>query len=185
MQTTAIQAITEAVVNQYTLTPDTINATSEAQSSTTLADNMINTSRDTVTEEQDAADTVVTGQGVSGEVSTDSKDADVSTVIDLARQDELTTRFIDLINNPQYWKNPNRIMKLDEALFLPVYDDRSLQQFYNSAKDELIKSAMKFAIDNKTVPVMPTEDQICKLAESKHSEKVAKDLRRAAKNKTA
>lgn len=110
-------------------------------------------------------------------------------VIDLAKQSELTLKFNDLINNPLYWGNPNRIIKLEEALFLPKYDDRSLQQFYNSAKDELIKSAMNLAITNKTVPIMPTDDEICPLAEQKHCEKVAKDLRReavkAAKKQTA
>lgn len=164
--TPAVTPNHDAAVNLSTLISDTIDSMSGIQPPATVVDH---------------SDTVYTPPATEGVTGL--------AVIDLAKQSELTLRFNDLINNPQYWSNSNRITKLDEALFLPMYDDRSLQQFYNSANDELIKAAMKTAITNNEVPVMPSEEEIRKLAESKHSEKVAKDLRReavkAAKNKTA
>jgi len=192
MESAAIQAIIEAVVIESTFntaqeeakatTDVTTNAVAAVNLSTITSDttnDMSGTQPPTEIVEQTAtAFTPPAADGITG-----------LAVIDLAKQSELTFKFNDLINNPQYWKNPNRITKLDEALFLPTYDDRSLQQFYNSAKDELIKSAMNLAIKNNTVPIMPTDNEICPLAERKHSAKVAKDLLRdavkAAKNKTA
>ncbi len=120
----------------------------------------------------------------TGDVPTSQDEGVVSPlgVIDLKKKRDLDARYNALINNPRFWENPNRIKSLDDALNLPVYDDKSLQMFYNSASDELIKQAMEFAIKNKSVPVMPTEQQICALAEEKHYEKyVAGPKRKAEK----
>jgi hypothetical protein len=101
--------------------------------------------------------------------------------INQQKKDELIVAFNAMIENPRYWENENRIKRLEDALKLPKFDDRSLQQFYVAAKEELIKSAMKTAIQNKVVPVEPTEEEIEELAKQKKAAKEAKDAKKAAK----
>jgi hypothetical protein len=102
--------------------------------------------------------------------------------IDPIKKLELETKFQELINTPRYWENPNRIKRLAEALVLPVYDSRSMQQFFISANDELVAKEMKSAIQESRVPVMPTDDEIKSLAEKKYEDKQIAD---AAKEKAA
>ncbi len=102
-------------------------------------------------------------------------------VIDQEKKQELETLFAKTINNPRYWENPNRVKRLEEALALPRYDDRSMQQFYNSATDELKDAAFNKALQNECAPVMPTEEEICALAEKKHADKLAKLAKKAAR----
>jgi hypothetical protein len=55
--------------------------------------------------------------------------------INQQKKAELTDAFNAMIENPKYWENENRIKRLEDALKLPKFDDRSLQQFYVSAKE--------------------------------------------------
>ena len=120
----------------------------------------------------------------------DTQEEPTNGLIDQVKKQELEEKFQTLINNPRYWENSNRIKRLEEALVLPVYDDRSMQQFYISAKEELIAAAMKHAITNRCIPVEPTEAEIMTLAEFKYDEKyvqepIRKAEREAKKKKTA
>lgn len=172
---TTAEAI-KAVAGENTIAPD---------------DYVADTSQETVAEGHEANATVndkgacVDGEQQAPDTTVASQDEDAVPgpgVIDLEKKRDLDARYNDLINNPRFWENPNRIKALDDALYLPVYDDKSLQMFYNSASDELIKKAMALAIKNSSVPVMPTEQQICALAEEKHYEKyVAEPKRKAEK----
>jgi len=112
--------------------------------------------------------------------STTLDQEDSKGVIDQGKKQEMETLFAKMINTPRYWENPNRVKRLEEALALPRYDDRSLQQFYNSATDELSKAALKKAHKNNCAPVMPTEEEICALAEKKHADKQEKLAKKAA-----
>jgi hypothetical protein len=91
--------------------------------------------------------------------------------INLEKKHELEGKFQDLINNPRFWENQNRIKRLEEALVLPVFDDRSMQQFYISAKDDLLAKEMKLAIEDNRPPVMPTEEAVKELAKKKYDDK--------------
>lgn len=89
--------------------------------------------------------------------------------------------FASSISDPRFWSNPKRIERLETALAVPLFDNRSLQQFAISAEDELIKAAMELACKTKSVPVMPTEGEITALAEAKYAAKQQKDAAKAAK----
>lgn len=82
-------------------------------------------------------------------------------------------KFQAVITNPRFWSNPKRVDRLDEALNIPEYDDRSLQQFFNSAMEELKAEAIQYAIENNCVPIMPTREQGRVRAEAKHAAKLA------------
>lgn len=101
--------------------------------------------------------------------------------INQEKKAELIATFNEMIENPKYWENENRIKRLEEALKLPKFDDRSMQQFYVSAKEELIRAAMDAAIKNSVVPVMPTEEEIVALTKKKKADKDGKDAKKAAK----
>ncbi len=111
--------------------------------------------------------------------SPDTQTDVVTFVIDPAKKQELEQKFQESINNPRYWENPNRVKRLEEALVLPMFDDRSLQQFFISAKDELLAKEMKSAIAESRVPVMPTEDAIKALAEKKYADKQVAEAEKA------
>jgi hypothetical protein len=104
--------------------------------------------------------------------------------IDLVKKQYLETLFAETIINPRFWSNPKRPERLELALNIPEYDNRSLQQFAISAEDELTKEAMDFAIANECIPVKPTKEQIRARAEQKYEDKLAKDaVKTAKKNK--
>lgn len=100
---------------------------------------------------------------------------------------ELIATFNEMIENPKYWENENRIRRLEEALKLPKYDDRSKQQFRVSAEDELMRKAVKLSLEKNTVVVMPTEAEIEALVEEKYQKKLdaqeAKAEKAAKKNR--
>lgn len=102
-------------------------------------------------------------------------------VIDQARKQAIEALFSSSINNPRFWANPKRLDRLEDALKVPLFDNKSLQGFATGAREELIKKAMDTAIKNKTVPVMPTEAEIATLAEEKYQDKVKKDAEKSAK----
>jgi len=92
-------------------------------------------------------------------------------IINQAKQEELTEKFLALIGNPRFWGNENRILRLDAALVLPEYDDPAKRMFYNAAEKELVAKEMALAIKEKRTPVMPTKEQITEQAEFKYNEK--------------
>ena len=101
--------------------------------------------------------------------------------IDQIRKEALEQKFHEAINNPKFWSNPKRADRLEQALVVPVYDDKSLQQFFISAREELKSKALDYAIEKGVVPVMPTEIEIRALAEEKYDAKQKKDAEKAAK----
>ena len=103
--------------------------------------------------------------------------------INQVKKAELIATFNELIENPKYWENENRIKRLEEALKLPKYDDRSKQQFRVSAEDELMRKAVKLSLEKNTVVVMPTEAEIEALVEEKYQKKL--DAQEAKAEKAA
>lgn len=101
--------------------------------------------------------------------------------INQVKKAELIATFNELIENPKYWENENRIKRLEEALKLPKYDDRSKQQFRVSAEDELMRKAVKLSLEMNTVVVMPTEAEIEALVEAKYQKKLATQEAKAEK----
>lgn len=101
--------------------------------------------------------------------------------INQVKKAELIATFNELIENPKYWENENRIKRLEEALKLPKYDDRSKQQFRVSAEDELMRKAVKLSLEKNTVVVMPTEAEIEALVEAKYQKKLAAQEAKAEK----
>lgn len=108
----------------------------------------------------------------------------VTSLTDECRQkaESILARCRDALFNPRFWDNPKREERMLEACNIPVYDDRSLQQFYISAKEELTRKAMELAIKTKTVPVEPHEADICALAEKKYADKQAKAQKKQLRN---
>jgi hypothetical protein len=102
-------------------------------------------------------------------------------IINQVRKQQLETLFTESINNPRFWENSNRADRLEEALVIPMFDDKSLQQFAVSAEKELIRKAAELAVSNRAVPVMPTDAQIRALALEKAAAKQEKDAAKAAK----
>jgi len=96
---------------------------------------------------------------------------------------KLTALFTVTMANPDFFKNPKRAVRLEDALVVPMFEDRSMQQFAISAREELTKQAMDTAIENNAVPVKPTDEQITALAVVKYEAKQLKDAERAAKKK--
>ena len=99
-------------------------------------------------------------------------------VIDQVRRQAMEAKFNETINNPRFWANPKRAERLDQALTIPEYDDRSLQQFAISASEELNREAIDFAIASGSVPVKPTKEQIRARAEEKYEAKLAKEAKK-------
>jgi len=97
---------------------------------------------------------------------------------------ELTTLFTATMANPDFFTKESRVVALRSALKVPMFDDRSMQQFAVSAKEELTQKAMDLACDTNTVPVKPTAQQIADLAKEKYEAKQAKDAAKAAKKTT-
>ena len=106
------------------------------------------------------------------------------TIINQAKQEELTVKFIAVIGNPRFWENPNRLLRLDAALILPEFDDASMRMFYNSAEKELVAAEMAHAIKGNRTPTMPTREQIVELAEYKCELKAQAMAAKEAKKKT-
>lgn len=108
----------------------------------------------------------------------------VQSLIPAELVEDLTTIFIASMANPDFFRNPKRAERLKEALVVPMFDDRSMQQFAISAREELTRLAMNTAIKQQIVPVMPTDEEIAVLAKKKFDDKQAKDSAKAAR-KTA
>ena len=81
-------------------------------------------------------------------------------VIDQAKKQALMAKFEETINNPRFWAKESRYKTLMDNLVIPVFDDRSLQQFFNHATDDLITAAAKKSSSSGLPVVMPTEEEI-------------------------
>jgi len=118
------------------------------------------------------------------ESSTEDITLESSAVIPAEIVAELTTLFTATMSNPDFFAKESRVVALRNALKVPMFDDRSMQQFSVSAREELTRQAMDTAIKKQIVPVMPTAKEISVLAKKKFDDKQAKDAAKAAK-KTA
>lgn len=101
--------------------------------------------------------------------------------IDPVQKEKLETLFAETINSHRFWANPKRVERLEQALNLPMFDDRSLQQFYISASDELYKEAAKLSAKNGTAAEIPSEEKIRARAMEKHEAKMAQLAKKAKK----
>jgi hypothetical protein len=167
---TAVEA-TEAAVQTSTPTPEQIAAALEYITKANAAAS-ITTTPDVNAEPEvqiESADSLSQNENVE------------AGKIDHEKKQELEEKFQELINTPRYWENPNRIKRLEEALVLPVYDNRSKQQFYISAKNDLIAKENKASMAEQRIPREITETQIMALAEEKYLQKSQRD---AAKKKS-
>jgi uncharacterized protein involved in copper resistance len=81
-------------------------------------------------------------------------------LIDQAKKQALEGKFNETISNPRFWAKDSRYKTLMDNLVIPVFDDRSLQQFFNHATDDLITAAAKKSSSSGLPVVMPTEEEI-------------------------
>jgi len=175
METIAMNIGPEAAVNE--LTPnqnDTIdNSVSPAIETAGISSDVSTANLPDNTCMSTVGTSDVSGNDLSCAVtsSADALTEEVTFVIDPAKKLELEEKFNELINNPRYWENPNRISRLETALILPVYDDASMRMFYGSAHDELVLAEYKKAKAEKRTPLDITEEQIMELAEYKYHQK--------------
>jgi hypothetical protein len=80
--------------------------------------------------------------------------------IDLAKQEALRAKFEDTINNPRFWAKDTRYDTLMSALAVPLFDDRSLHQFYIHAESDMTADAAKKSSAAGVPAVLPTEEEI-------------------------
>ncbi|UFS69476.1 hypothetical protein LPW11_16440 [Geomonas sp. RF6] len=73
-----------------------------------------------------------------------------------------------------YMSNPKRIEKLEEALIIPVSDDKSFQMFFTHASRELERDAYRKARESRTMPELVTERQIMEEAQRRYEAKHGK-----------
>ncbi|TGU71624.1 hypothetical protein E4633_15050 [Geomonas terrae] len=79
--------------------------------------------------------------------------------VDLARQANMKSKFLDTLANPRFWLKESRVKALEDALVVPVFDDKSLQQFFNHAMDDLTtEAAIKSSREGKPA-ILPTEEE--------------------------
>lgn len=105
--------------------------------------------------------------------------------INQEKKERLKNLCFKVLDDPRFWAKDNRVKRLEEALKLPMFDERALQQFTISARDELTREAMELAIKNNVAPVMPTDKEIRKRAQEKHEAKLAKESKKKAKKTNA
>ena len=83
--------------------------------------------------------------------------ATAAIVIDEAKKQELELKFRETINNPRFWAKEARFDTLMDNLEVPMFDDRSLQQFYIHATDDLYADAARLSQRTKVPAELPTE----------------------------
>jgi len=103
--------------------------------------------------------------------------------IDPVKREELTQLFLATLDNPRFWAKDTRVEALKNALVIPVFDDRALQQFFNHAMDDLIAKAALHSSQSGQPAIMPTEEQAKTLAWERYAIKRKKELKRAHKEK--
>lgn len=82
-----------------------------------------------------------------------------STLGDPARKNALRARFEATIANPRFWAKESRITALEDATLIPVFDDKSLQQFFNHAMADLESEAARKSSKDSLPAVLPTEEE--------------------------
>lgn len=80
--------------------------------------------------------------------------------INEVKKQALRDKLEETINNPRFWAKEIRYDSVMSALVVPVFDDKSLQMFYNHAQDDLTTEAAKKSCESGVPVVMPTEDEI-------------------------
>lgn len=100
------------------------------------------------------------GAGSPAEQYAPVQSSPVVGMIDEVRKQAFQVKFNETINNPRFWARPSRVSGLDTALDIPMFEDRSLQQFYNHATDDLINEAAKRSARTGEPVVMPTEEEV-------------------------
>jgi hypothetical protein len=80
-------------------------------------------------------------------------------VIDEAKKQELESKFRETISNPRFWAKEARFDTLMDNLEVPMFDDRSLQQFYIHAMSDLTGEAATLSQKKRVPVVMPTEEE--------------------------
>lgn len=99
--------------------------------------------------------------------------------IDPVKKAKIEVLFTETINNPRFWAKENRYKALMVALVIPVFDDRSLQQFYNHSEDDLMAKAAKSSRDSGLPAILPTEEEIKTEAWSRYTEKIMAEEKKA------
>ncbi|WP_243372913.1 hypothetical protein [Geotalea sp. SG265] len=79
---------------------------------------------------------------------------------DPAKAQKITETVSAMLLNPRFWAKPMRPDDFLGGCSIPVFDDRSLQKFYDHAYDYLVNDAAKESQRTNQPVVMPTEDQI-------------------------
>lgn len=90
--------------------------------------------------------------------------------IDQAKKEMIETLFKETISDPRFWEKESRLINLKAALVIPVFDDRDMQMFFNSAMDDLGVAAAKESAKTGKPAILPTE-----------AEGIAETYRRKAK----
>ena len=73
-----------------------------------------------------------------------------------------------------YMSNPKRITTLEEALNIPVSDDKSFQQFFTHSEKDLLADSYRNARKNSVIPVEVTNAQIMAEAQDRYVKKHGK-----------
>ena len=81
-------------------------------------------------------------------------------VIDKAKQDSLRAKLEETINNPRFWSKVSRYDSLMSAMSVPVFDDRSLHQYYIHSESDLKADAATKSFATGVPAVLPTEEEI-------------------------
>ena len=82
------------------------------------------------------------------------------TSIDPDRKKKLETKFIEAIQNPRFWVKKSRYDAVMSALVVPVFDDRSLHQYYIHAESDLNAEAARKSQEAGVPAILPTEEQV-------------------------
>jgi hypothetical protein len=107
-------------------------------------------------QEEEAADQLNQAQAGSDSDTT----LQTLVVIDQAKKQAMEFRFSETINNPRFWAKESRFETVMSALVVPVFDDRSLQQYYFHSESDLIANAASKSSAGGVPVVMPTVNQI-------------------------
>ena len=170
--------------------PTTTNAVSD-QPADELAPATASTPQTVASQETPPA----TGMAVVSEDATEPNPSAVATisnhnspgsgevVIDPVRKQELEIKFNSTINNPRFWAKENRYKALMDALVIPVFDDRSLQQFYIHSEDDLMAKAAKRSRDDGLPAILPTVVEVMAEAWRRYAEKTMLEEKKALTKK--
>jgi hypothetical protein len=92
---------------------------------------------------------------------------------------QITDTVAAMLLNPRFWAKPTRPDDFLAGCSIPVFDDRSLQQFYNHAEDDLTKDAARASQKTNQPVVLPTEDQIKDEVWKRYTKKKLAEVKKA------